>query len=235
LIFSLNDFNLFQKPKTEDQKPKQMTLIKICGITNLEDALASIEAGADALGFNFYRRSPRYIEPECAREIIEQLPYSIFNVGVFVNEKTPDDVARIADKAMLDAVQLHGEESPEYCHALRERNVIKALRVGPVFKAEDVLKFETDAILLDSYSRDAHGGTGKIFDWTLAAEVQKLASKLFLAGGLTPENVSEAILQVSPFAVDVCSNLESSLGKKDVSRVTAFIKTVREAETKSNN
>lgn len=212
-----------------------MTLVKICGITNLEDALASIEAGADALGFNFYPRSPRYIAPQTARAIVEQLPSSVFNVGVFVNEKIPDDVARIADEAMLDGVQLHGEESPEYCHALHERNVIKVLRVGSGFKPEDVLKFETDAILLDAYSRDSRGGTGKVFDWSLAAEVQKLKSKLFLAGGLTPDNVAEAILQVGPFAVDACSSLERSPGKKDFSRVSAFIKAAREAYNKSNN
>jgi phosphoribosylanthranilate isomerase len=212
-----------------------MTLIKICGITNLKDALDSIESGADALGFNFYPRSPRYIEPKAAREIIKQLPSSVFNVGVFVNEKTPDHVAQIADDAMLDAVQLHGEESPEYCRVLQhDRNVIKAVRVGPDFKAEDVLKFETDAILLDAYSRTAHGGTGKVFNWSLAIEVQKLRAKLFLAGGLTPDNIAEAIIQVGPFAVDACSSLEISPGKKDISRVIAFIEAAHEADDKSN-
>lgn len=207
-----------------------MVLIKICGITNLEDALLSIEAGADALGFNFYKRSPRYIEPESAREIIAQLPVSILSVGVFVNEDSPEDVARIAEEAKLNAVQLHGEETPQYCVALKGYRVIKALRVSSDFNPKDVLKFEVDAVLLDAYSREAHGGTGKTFKWSIATQTQRLIPKLFLAGGLTPENVAEAIMQIRPYAVDACSSLEIKHGKKDIAKVKAFIKAVREAD-----
>lgn len=209
-----------------------MTVIKICGITNLEDALLSIEAGADALGFNFYKRSPRYIEPAKAREIIERLPDSILNVGVFVNEELPDDVARIAYEVNLNAVQLHGEESNEYCVALKNYRVIKAFRVSDDFKPEDILKFEVDAVLLDAYSRDEHGGTGKIFDWRIARETQKLFPKLFLAGGLTPDNVSEAIKEVKPYAVDACSGIEITKGKKDSAKVKAFVQAVRSTQDK---
>jgi phosphoribosylanthranilate isomerase len=207
-----------------------MTLVKICGITNLEDALVSIEAGADALGFNFYKHSPRYIAPTKVLEIIKQLPDSVLKVGIFVNEDSPKDVTQIAGDARLDAVQLHGEEPPSYCHELKSYHVIKALRVSDDFKPEDVLKFNVEAILLDTYSRKAHGGTGKAFDWAIAKETQKIFPKLFLAGGLTPDNVAEAIKQVRPFAVDVCSSLEIIHGKKDATKVEAFVQAVRDVK-----
>ncbi len=208
-----------------------MTLIKICGITNLEDALYSIEAGANVLGFNFYKRSPRYIEPHKAREIIKELPASILNVGVFVNEETPDDVVRIAETAKLNSVQLHGEESVFYCAALKNFNVIKAFRVSADFKPEDVLKFNVSAVLLDTYSRDAHGGTGKVFEWDIARKTQKIFPKVFLAGGLTSVNIAQAIRQVSPYAVDACSGIEISHGRKDKEKVKAFVNAVRETQT----
>jgi phosphoribosylanthranilate isomerase len=133
--------------------------IKVCGITNLEDALAAVEAGADALGFNFYRQSPRYIAPDVARRITRQLPSGVMSVGVFVNESKPIDVARIADSAGLTAVQLHGDESPEYCSQLRDRFIIKAVRARDDFEPQIVRDYETDAILLDAYARGARGGT----------------------------------------------------------------------------
>lgn len=207
-----------------------MVLIKICGITNLEDALTAIEAGADALGFNFYKKSLRYIEPVKAREIIERLPASILNVGVFVNENSTKDIERILHEAGLNAVQLHGDELPAYCSELRNYRVIKAFRVNKEFRPEDVLKFEVDSVLLDTYSRETHGGTGKIFDWQIAKETQKLFPKLFLAGGLTHENVAEAIRQINPYGVDACSGLEITGGKKDAIKVQKFIKEVRRAE-----
>jgi len=207
-----------------------MTLIKICGITNLEDALSSISAGADALGFNFYKRSPRYIEPNKAREIIQQLPHTVLNVGVFVNENTTEEVARIADQVKLNAVQLHGEESPSYCAELKSFNVIKAFRVSDDFKPEDVLKFDVSAVLLDAYSRDARGGTGKVFDWGVAKETQKIFPKVFLAGGLTPDNVADAIRQIKPYAVDACSSLEIARGKKDAGKIKAFVNAVFETK-----
>lgn len=203
--------------------------IKICGITNLEDALAAVEAGADALGFNFYRRSPRYIAPEDARRIVAELPSTVMSVGVFVNESEPEQVARIADSVGLTAVQLHGDESPEYCSALRGRYTIKALRAHVGFEPQMVKDYETDAILLDAYARDARGGTGRVVDWDVARRVKELVPQLFLAGGLSVENIAEAITAVEPYAVDACSHLESAPGKKDNERVRAFIAAARRA------
>jgi phosphoribosylanthranilate isomerase len=201
--------------------------IKVCGITNIEDALVAVEAGANALGFNFYRRSPRYIEPTEARNIIRQLPSSVMSVGVFVNESEPDDVRRIIDEAGLTGAQLHGDESPEYCRALSDRFTIKALRVTGDFLAQHAKDYETDAILLDAYARDARGGTGRTVDWELAKRVRAIVPRLFLAGGLAPGNVAEAIAAVGPFAVDACSGLESAPGRKDSELVRAFVNAAR--------
>src|SRR5436309_9483609 len=160
-----------------------MTFVTICGVTNLEDALVAVDAGADALGFNFYPRSPRYISPVDARSIVEQLPDEMMSVGVFVNESMPEQVARITDQVGLKAVQLHGDESPQYCRALRDRFVIKALRVGEDFKPESAQEYETNAILLDAFSSSARGGTGCVVDWSVARRVSDLGTQLFLAGG----------------------------------------------------
>ena len=142
-----------------------MTKVKICGITNLEDALLSAKFGADALGFNFYEKSPRYITPENAREIIEQLPESILKVGVFVNESL-EKIVEIAAIAKLDAIQLHGEETPEFARELKSKTnleIIKAFRVSPEFKPEDVLQYEVDAILLDAYNPQRTRRNGRNF------------------------------------------------------------------------
>ncbi len=202
-------------------------IVKICGITNLEDALAAVEAGADALGFNFYRRSPRYVGPEEARRIVAGLPPSVMKVGVFVNWGGPEEVARVADEVGLTAVQLHGDESPEYCRALRGRFVIKAVRAGRDFEPESVLEYEADAILLDAFSDAERGGTGLVVDWAVARRVRELVPNLFLAGGLGPENVGAAIGAVGPYAVDACSRLESAPGRKDPALVRAFIAAAR--------
>jgi phosphoribosylanthranilate isomerase len=205
-----------------------MTLIKICGITSLEDAMASVAAGADALGFNFFRPSPRYIEPGIARRITDQLPERVFTVGVFVNEESPETVEKIASEAGVAAVQLHGDESPEFCDSLTDRYVIKVLRVTPDFDPATAQQFSTDAIMLDAFHHELRGGTGQVVDWALAAKVRTLHSHLFLAGGLSPENVTSAINAVHPYAVDACSALESAPGRKDVHRVIQFIQAVRE-------
>lgn len=205
-----------------------MVFVKICGITNLEDARTAVVAGADALGFNFYRRSSRFIAPASARRIVGELPSSVLAVGVFVNEGEPEDVLRIADEAGVGALQLHGDESPDYCRALDSRFVIKALGVGSGFTPESVLAYETDAILLDAFDRQARGGTGRVFDWQLARRTSALVPKLFLAGGLTIENVREAIIAARPYAVDACSGLEFAPGRKDAARVQAFIKAAKE-------
>ena len=205
-----------------------MTKVKICGITNLEDALLSARFGADALGFNFYPKSPRYISPDKAREIIEQLPKEVLKVGVFVNEDL-DKIAEIARVAKLDAIQLHGEETPEFvCDIKAKTNleIIKAFRVSPKFKPEDVLQYEVDAVLLDAYSAKEHGGTGEIFDWEIAKKVQEIFPKMYLAGGLSHENIAQAILIVKPFAVDACSLLEKQKGRKDPIKTRVFCKNV---------
>jgi phosphoribosylanthranilate isomerase len=183
-------------------------------------------AGADALGFNFYPRSPRYISPPDARRIIEQLPSHILTVGVFVNEAVPEDVARTASESSVGAVQLHGDESPAYCRALGNLYVIKALRVMEGFVPESVTEYKTEAILLDSFDSRERGGTGRTFDWDIARRVRELVPKLYLAGGLSVENVSEAIEKVRPYAVDACSRLESAPGIKDRERVRSFISAV---------
>lgn len=206
-----------------------MTKVKICGITNLEDALLSAKFGADALGFNFYEKSPRYITPEKAREIIEQLPAKILKVGVFVNENL-EKIVDIAEIANLDALQLHGEETPEFANELKAKTnleIIKAFRVSSDFAPEDVLQYEVDAILLDAYSPNEHGGTGETFDWEISNRVQEMFPKMYLAGGLTHENVIRAIYDTKAFAVDVCSGIETGYGVKDRIKLINFISKVK--------
>jgi len=205
-------------------------LIKICGITNLEDALLAVEAGAGALGFNFWPHSRRYIDPRDARAIIDQLPATVLPVGVFVNEEAPDIVRQIADTARVSALQLHGDESPQFCEALSDRYVIKALAVGEDFHAERVLDYQVTAIMLDALDNKNRGGTGRTIDWAIARRTRELAPRLFLAGGLAPENVGAAIAAVAPYAVDACSALESAPGKKDPQRVRSFIQAALAAE-----
>ncbi len=215
-----------------------MTLAKICGITSLNDARAAIEAGGDLLGFNFYRPSPRFIEPSEARKIIESLQAGPNNqsktmVGVFVNEGSPAAVMEIVDVAGVNAVQLHGDESTEFCQILKAhlngRWLIKVLRVTESFAPHDVQPYPADAVMLDAFHGKLRGGTGEVFDWTVARAARAFVPRLFLAGGLSPENVGQAIAQVDPFAVDACSSLESTPGRKDFERVRAFVQAVRNA------
>jgi phosphoribosylanthranilate isomerase len=200
-----------------------MTLVKICGITNVADAHAAVDAGADALGFNFYRPSPRYIAPQDARAIIDQLPESVLKIGVFVNEDLKS-LSQVVTQARLSAVQLHGNESPAYCRELAPTYVIKAFGATNNLNLEG---YDVDAIMLDTKDDLLHGGTGRVFDWSIAQRATTSVPKLFLAGGLSPENVAEAITRVRPYAVDACSSLETRLGKKNHERVRAFIKAVR--------
>lgn len=201
--------------------------VKICGITNLEDALAAIDAGANALGFNFYRPSPRYIEPMAAREIIDQLPEGLLTVGVFVNEESPATVEQIATLAGVSALQLHGDESPSFCEQLKHRYVIKVLAAQRDFDPARAGDYDVAAIMLDAFDRNLRGGTGQTIDWSLARRTRDLVPRLFLAGGLSPENVAEAVAAVTPYAVDACSALETSPGKKDAQRLRAFVKAAR--------
>jgi len=204
-----------------------MTLVKICGITNIVDARAAVDAGADALGFNFYKPSPRYISPENAREIIEQLSSSVLTVGVFVNEDMQSLIG-IANTAGISALQLHGDESPSYSGELAANyEVIKVLAVSENFDTQIVEAYEVQAIMLDTRHNTLRGGTGRAFDWSVASRVNQLVPKLFLAGGLSPENIEEAIEIVHPFAVDACSALENTPGRKNVERMRAFVEKAR--------
>ena len=204
-----------------------MTLVKICGITNLDDALAAVAAGADALGFNFYKPSPRYITPQHARAIVEQLPDSVLTVGVFVNEDL-DSVRAIAREAGLRALQLHGDETPAYCRELTaDFYVIKTFAVSETLDVQAVNAYEVEAIMLDTKHNHLRGGTGRVFDWSVARHAAATIPKLFLAGGLSPENIENAIKTVRPYAVDACSSLEVRPGKKNEERMRVFINTVR--------
>jgi len=204
-----------------------MTLVKVCGITNLEDALAAIEAGADMLGFNFYARSPRHVVPDAARAVIERMPEGVECVGVFVNEPSPEEVSDIARESGVSAVQLHGDETPEFCRALEGFTTVKALRVGKGYAVETAAAYATDAVLLDAYAPDAFGGTGHTFDWALARATREAVPRLFLAGGLKPSNVAAAISAVGPYAVDVCSGVETSPGRKSFKLMRDFVQAVR--------
>ena len=204
-----------------------MTLVKICGITNLDDALAAVASGADALGFNFYKPSPRYIAPQNARAIVDQLPDVVLTVGVFVNEEL-ESVRSIATQAGLKALQLHGDESPEYCRQLAADNyVIKTFTVAGSFDPQLAKMYEVQAIMLDTRDNNLRGGTGRVFDWSVAQQLRPLLPKLYLAGGLSPENVAEAVTTVRPYAVDACSSLELKPGIKSRERVSVFIEAVR--------
>ena len=192
--------------------------LKVCGITSIEDARAAIECGAEYLGFNFYPKSPRYISPQSVRAIIELLPNEIFSVGVFVNEAAPENVVEILETSGAKMAQLHGDESPDYCVRVGTERVIKALRAGADFNPRRVLDYPAAAILLDAFDAKLYGGTGKTTNWEVAREAAKL-TKIFLAGGLSPENVVEAIRAVEPFAVDVNSGVESAPGRKDADKL----------------
>ena len=208
-----------------------MVLVKVCGITNLDDALAAADGGADALGFNFYSRSPRYIAPEAAQAIIDRLLPNyprLLTVGVFVNESL-DAIKKIAALTGVSALQLHGNETPEYCKALKTYYLIKVFSAGNKFAPQTVLDYDVRAIMFDAFDKEAFGGTGKLGDWAVARETRELFPKLFLAGGLSPENVAAAINEVNPYAVDACSRLESAPGRKDHTRLRAFVAAVRAA------
>ena len=202
--------------------------VKICGITNEDDARVAVEAGADALGFIMYRKSPRFVEAASVKRIIDGLPPFVAAVGVFVNEEAPA-VRRLMDECGFTLAQLHGDESAAYCEGLG-RPSMKALRLKDrstfLALAEFQGRANVRAFVLDAFSDQAYGGTGQTIDWTLAAEAAR-ASRILLAGGLTPDNVAEAIRQVRPYGVDVSSGVEVRPGQKDHAKVQAFIRAVR--------
>ena len=202
--------------------------IKICGITSVEDAAAAVEAGADALGFVLYRGSPRYVEPAIVKRIIATLPPLVTPVGVFVNEELKV-VRDLMDTCGLALAQLHGDENSSYCIELA-RPVLKAIRVKDRGSFLALAEFQGRAgvrgFIMDTYSKEAYGGSGNVMDRTLAAEAARAAT-IILAGGLTAENVAEAIRAVHPYGVDVSSGVESAPGKKDHRKIRAFVKATR--------
>jgi phosphoribosylanthranilate isomerase len=196
--------------------------VKICGITNLEDALAAIEFGADALGFVFYDKSPRSISYDEASNIIKRLPSFVTTVGVFVNE-SPDNIENAIKLTKIDVVQLHGEETPHICNNI-SRRVIKAIRVKTLESLEPLINFKdsVSAFLLDTFAPGLYGGTGRIFNWDIAIEAKRFG-KIILSGGLNPDNISQAINYVKPYGVDVSSGIEEYKGKKDHEKMKLFI------------
>lgn len=206
--------------------PGAKVRIKICGITDPGDATAAVDAGADALGFIFYKKSPRYISPEEAEQIVIKLPPFVTAVGVFVDE-TDEEVNRIVKLARLGCAQLHGSETPVVCSRV-EAKVIKALRVRDEKDIEGLRGYCVSAFLLDTFKEGVPGGTGETFDWDLAVAAKDLGP-VILSGGLTPENVADAILKVRPYGVDVSSGVELSPGKKDHYNMRRFIEKARAA------
>jgi phosphoribosylanthranilate isomerase len=202
-----------------------MTRVKVCGITTVGDALRAADQGADALGFIFYPKSPRYIPPPEAAEIIGGLPPFVASVGVFVDCPS-GEIDSIAAACSLTAVQLHGSETPEFCDRFPMK-VIKGFRVRDARLPPEIDRYRTDAILLDAFVEGSPGGTGKTFSWQIAREAKKFG-RVILAGGLNCENVRNAIETVQPYAVDVSSGIETAPGKKDPVRLAEFLKTVKE-------
>ncbi len=201
--------------------------VKICGITNPADGAVAFGAGADALGFIFYRESPRFIEPAQAREITRSLPF-IIKVGVFVNSSI-EKIKEVIAETRINVIQLHGDEPPEFCTAF-DLPVIKAIRVKDQTSLSRIREYYVSALLLDSYVPGQLGGTGEKFNWDLARQARESTTRpIILAGGLTPENVGDAVAKVGPFGVDVSSGVEFSPGKKDPIKVKNFISRARAA------
>jgi phosphoribosylanthranilate isomerase len=207
-----------------------MVRVKICGIRRAEDAAAAVEAGAGALGFNFWKGTPRYISPREAARIVPQIPGEVWAVGVFVDEAW-ERVREIAAETGISVLQFHGHESPEYWDELASYQRIKAFRVGKDFQPDQLARYRSAAAyLLDASVANMMGGTGQTFDWTLA-ERAKAFGRIILAGGLRPQNVGEAVRRVRPWGLDVSTGVESEPGKKDPRLIREFIEAVREAES----
>ena len=226
------DFNYPQNPGA----PYCRTRIKICGLTRLEDALVAVSLGADALGFVFVSESPRCILPEKAAAISLKLPAFVTRVGVFKDQE-PDWIKKVVHRCGLHIVQLHGQESPEYCQSLR-LDYIKAFRIKDEASLEPLTRYRDltrkKAFLLDTFVPDQSGGTGKTFDWRLAQMASGFAP-IILSGGINPENVDKAIVQVRPFAVDVASGIELAPGRKDPDKMRAFVRQVHKADMKMHH
>ena len=202
-----------------------MTRVKICGITEFEDARDAALLGADAIGMNFYPNSPRYIDPSRAAKIIEKLPAFVATVGVFVNHPDPQNLEDFALSLGLHAVQLHGNETPDYCSMIQRVKVIKVFKVDSNFRVDSLRNHGSGTFLLDGCAP----GTGTTFNWELVYGANAFGS-IIIAGGLTPENVSKVITTLHPFGVDVASGVESRPGKKDYEKMRRFIEAVQRAD-----
>ena len=210
-----------------------MTQIKICGITNKEDALFAVECGATALGFIFYSPSPRYIKPVDAKKIIVALPAKLVKVGVFVNEKT-EEIKRVIEYCALDMIQLHGDETPEYCRQFPAPMIIKSLELNNDDDVSRTLNYDVTAILVDARHAGLYGGTGKKSNWDLARSIRN-KKPLILSGGLNAENVTEALKIVNPAALDINSGVEASPGKKDHKKLAKIFNIIRTAQVETGN
>ena len=201
--------------------------VKICGITNLDDALAAIDFGADALGFVFFENSPRWISYKDAELIIKNLPPFITTIGVFVNQSS-EQIKKIVSNVKIDALQIYEQEITKL--SVFSRQIIKVIRIKSLQSLEPLINFKgnVSAFLLDAYSPDSLGGTGKIFNWDIAVEAKKFG-RIILAGGLTPENISEAVKHVRPYGVDVSGGVEAEKGKKDLKKLKLFIERAKAA------
>ena len=205
-----------------------MTQVKICGITNEEDALCAAGCGAAALGFIFYPFSPRYIKPEDARKIVSVLPDDLVNVGVFVNEK-PDEIKRVMEYCGLDMIQLHGDESSEFCREFPAFQIIKAVELKNEDDLNHVLDYDVAALLVDSRHAGLYGGTGRKANWALACRI-KNSKPLILSGGLNENNIAEALKVVVPAALDINSGVESEPGKKDHAKLARIFDIIRHVD-----
>ena len=201
-----------------------MVRVKICGITNSEDASKAVYYGAWALGFVFYKKSPRYISPSRARRIVEGLPPFVTPVGVFVNHKERA-VRDICNFTRIRTIQLHGEETEMFCQRLKEYKIIKAFRVKEGFNFSKMASYKVDSYLFDTYEEDLVGGTGKTFSWDLLKE-HRFSRPFILSGGLNPQNIEKAVREVQPYAVDVSSGVEKSPGIKDPRLIQAFFQSL---------
>lgn len=209
------------------KEEKIVVRVKICGVTNREDALKAANLGAWALGFNFYKKSPRYIAPAKAKKIIQELPPFVTPVGIFVNHPL-GAIRDIVHHCPLGAVQLHGEEDHHFCHRLRRygAKIIKVFKVGENFDLSQLKDYNVDAFLFDTLSPLAQGGTGKTFNWSLLKDVKGQHKPFILSGGLNPQNVIEPVNEMKPYAVDVASGIESEPGQKDHRLMKDFIEIV---------
>lgn len=204
--------------------------IKICGITNRDDALAAVEAGADALGFVFYEKSPRFVKVAAAANICAALPPFVAKVGVFVNE-LEYEIEKALVECGLDTLQFHGDEPPGFCQKFPAKT-IKAFRMKDATVLSAMEEYDVDAWLLDGFVAHARGGAGATFNWKWALDAKKHGKPIILSGGLTPDNVAEAVAKVQPFAVDVSSGVEASAGKKDHEKLRKFIAVVQLVSTR---